>query len=916
MVEMAADSQKLLDEYKLKRDFSKTPEPSGVLEKLTFGSLTFVVQKHAARRLHYDFRLELDGVLKSWAVPKGPSLDVNEKRMAMMVEDHPLDYGSFEGVIARGNYGAGQVVVWDAGIYSPDEGGDLSFGDRERSEARMREDLEKGKLSFTLRGRKLKGSWTLVKTKRDPAEWLLIKHRDRYADSEREILTDDESVLSGLTIENLKEGRHAASLSVANILRRGRQSRFPDGLKPMSARSSERAFFSENWLFEPKLDGYRTIAFLDRGRVSLKSRTGREITNLFPMVAADIEALPHAELALDGEAVVLNDSGLPDFGLMQRSIESLERGTSAWSGIEDRVFYYAFDLLYVDGVDVRGLPLYERKSLLSKLLVPGEHVKTVDYVERDGESFFEAATRLGLEGIVGKRRDSPYQAGVRSDAWLKIKAIQGQEFVIGGYTKGLGERSDTFGALLLGYYDNGNLRYCGKVGSGFDQASLKELHDRLISMETAEGAFLEDPDLQGGDLHWTKPELVAQVKFSQWTSDGRLRGPVFLGLRFDVEPQSVRRESEAPRVLPGTAVGSVADVERSVEEVSASLLEQLSGKEDRVLADVDGFRLSLTNLNKPLWPEFENRPAVTKRDMIRYYASIGPWLLPHLKDRPLTLTRYPNGIRGQSFYQKHIDEIPDFVGTVDVFSSHAEGDVQNIMVNNLQTLIWLAQLANIEFHAWLSRVEVRPDAAGLSTGFIGSKEHVNESVLNYPDVIVFDLDPYIYSGEEGRGEEPELNRRAFEKTVEVALVLKETLDQLSLSSYLKTSGKTGLHIYVPVVRQYPYHVTRKACELIGRYLIQKAPKDITMEWSTAKRTGKVFLDYTQNVRGKNMASAYSLRPLPGATVSTPIGWEELERVYPTHLNIETVPERVKQKGDLWVDILDAKHDLNRLLGVG
>ena len=344
------------------------------------------------------------------------------------------------------------------------------------------------------------------------------------------------------------------------------------------------------------------------------------------------------------------------------------------------------------------------------------------------------------------------------------------------------------------------------------------------------------------------------------------------------------------------------------------MLEQLSGVQEKMLLDVAGHRISLTNLNKELWPAFEDRAAVTKRDMLRYYAGIGPAILPHLKDRPLTFTRYPNGIGGKSFYQKHWEQgLPEFVETVRLFSSHNEGDGEYIMVNNLATLVWLAQLANIEFHPWISRIEQRPDATHLGATFTGSREAIDASVLNYPDFVVFDLDPYIYSGEEKAGDEPELNRKAFSKGVEIARSLKDILDQLSLSSFPKTSGKTGLHIYVPILRQYDYQITRKTCELIGRFLLQQRPKDVTMEWSVNKRGGKIFLDHNQNTRSKNMASIYSLRPLPGAPVSTPLSWEELDGVYPTDFTIDTVPARVEAMGDLWAGVLEAKHDLRRLL---
>ena len=910
----------MLKDYEKKRDFSRTREPKAAASKLGGGSLRFVVQKHAARRLHYDFRLELGGVLKSWAVPKGPSLDPQEKSLAVLVEDHPLDYASYEGVIGHGNYGAGQVIVWDAGAYSPDEGGRLSFGDRGEAEERTRGELDLGKLSFTLRGRKLRGSWTLVRTTRGPKDWLLIKHRDEHASPDRDVLDDERSVQSGLSLEDLKAGRLPEPVAQPGDGTRseaegagyaGKKAAFPSRLKPMLARTVDKPFSHPDWLYEPKLDGYRVLAFLRQGAVRLLSRNGIDLTDRLQKVVGELEAQPEEELVLDGEIVAIGEGGMPDFGLLQRSMGMGRDAVKAVPG-EAKLVYYPFDLLYLNGRDLRRTPLVERKRLLAQLLLPGDHVRPVEYVEGEGESFFQAAVQLGLEGMVAKARNSLYEAGGRSASWLKVKSVQDQEFVVGGYTLGTGERSSTFGALLVGYYDGKELRFAGRVGSGYDHTTLVQMKGTLSGIEVKGCPFAPDPELDWQENRWVRPELVARVKFAQWTADDRLRAPVFTGLRPDVGPKTVKKES---RDVTAAVVGSTPPA-RSVPEVddAEQVLAQLSGREDRLILEVSGYRISLTNLNKELWPGFDGSAPVTKRDMIRYYALMGSAILPHLSDRPLTFTRYPDGINGNSFYQKHWEQkLPEFVETVRLFSSHREGDGDYITVNNLPTLLWLAQLANIEFHPWLSRTVPEPDALHLGTGFAGSKKAIDGSVLNYPDFIVFDLDPYIYSGREKSGDEPELNRRAFAKGVEVARSLKDILDQLSLSSFLKTSGKTGLHIYVPIQREYDYPVTRKTCELIGRFLLQRRPKEVTMEWTVDKRTGKIFLDHNQNTRSKNMASIYSLRPLPGAPVSTPLAWEELDEVYPTDLTINSVPERVKARGDLWASILDAKHDLRRLL---
>ena len=909
----------MLEKYKSKRDFSRTREPDSTPPEPGRSGLIFVVQKHAARRLHYDFRLELDGVLKSWPVPKGPSLDPKEKRLAVMVEDHPLDYATFEGVIAHGNYGAGQVIVWDTGFYSPDEGGWLSFGDREEAQERMRRELEGGKLSFTLRGHKLKGSWTLVRTTRGHNDWLLIKHKDGYADHDRDVLQEDKSVVSGLTIADLKAGRMPdpskamVPKDIPGILKEieglAKPAPFPMGTKPMLAGTVDQPFSHAEWLFEPKLDGIRILAHVKDGKVTLRSRNGNHLTDRYPLVVRELESQSGQDMVLDGEIATLNDQGLPDFGLLQRSIKAAAK---SHLDIAPPIVYYPFDLLHFAGFDLRRVPLFKRKELLELVLSEGECLQQVETVQADGEVFFQAAKKLGLEGMIAKRRDSIYEPGARSHAWLKVKVVHSQELVIGGYSAGTGTRSATFGALLVGYYDDsGELRYAGSVGSGFDNPMLDEMLDALRPLEVDQRPFSDDPALGKIKVTWVRPELVAQVKFAQWTDDDRLRAPVFMGLRSELDPKSVRRES-AEFSVPSVASGPT--VPGDMKSEAAEVLDQLSRSREKLILEIGNHRISITNLNKVFWPEVGEQKAITKRDMISYYARMGPLIIPHLRDRPLTLTRYPNGIDGTSFYQKRWeDKLPEFVERFRLFSSHNEGDVEYIVVNNLPTLIWLAQLADIELHPWLSRIVSGADAQSLPTNFTGTKAQLEASVLNYPDFIVFDLDPYIYSGKEKTGDEPEPNRRAFAKAGEVAHTLKDILDQLSLSSFLKTSGKTGLHIYVPVLRQYNYSITRKTCELVGRFLMQQRPNDVTMEWSVSKRAGKIFLDHNQNVRGKNMASIYSLRPLPGAPVSTPLSWDELSDVYPTQFDIESVPKRVEEIGDLWADIHGAKHDLSRLL---
>lgn len=908
----------MLQEYGKKRDFSHTPEPPPEGSQVDEGPLIFVVQKHAARRLHYDLRLEVDGVLKSWSVPKGPSLDPGEKRLAVMVEDHPLDYGSFEGVIPRGEYGAGQVIVWDNGTYSPDEGGQFSFHDRADAEERMRRGLAEGKLSVLLRGSKLKGSWALVKMQRGENDWLLIKHRDRFARADRNILEEDRSVVCGLTIEDLKAGRlPGRPKSLGAPARPGdlpgaRRARFPASLTPMMATLTDSPFSNPDWLFEPKLDGVRSLALIHAGEVKLLSRSGLDATRQYPSLVEDLGGQPERELVLDGEIVAPDEQGRPSFQRLQQRLNLTRQADIRRADAEVPVLYYVFDLLHVGGYDLRAVALAQRKALLERLLLPSDYVRLLEHFEEDGEAAYDAAVAHGLEGIIAKRRDSRYESDRRSRHWLKVKVTRSDEFVIGGYGEGLGSRADTFGALLIGHHDDrGHLVYVGHVGSGFDDRTLVDLRRRLDSICTQECPFSETPPLKTATT-WVRPELVAEVKFAQWTEDGHLRAPVFLRLREDKPAAQVRASQVVS--APARSTFSIADAPDSLKVEVEGVLEQMENRRDKFIVTVAGHKLPLSNLEKEFWPTLEGRRALTKRDLIVYLARVSPYLLSHLRDRPLSLTRYPDGITGEHFYQKHWDQPrPEFVESVRLFSEHNEGDQEYLMCNNLPTLLWLGQVADLELHTWYSRVSPEPDGHHLSAEFTGSAENIGGSLLNYPDFIVFDLDPYIYSGRESAGDEPELNRKAFARTREVALWLKELLDSLSLSSFVKTSGRTGLHVYVPIQRDLEYDAVRSACETIGRFLLRQHPREITMEWAVKRRTGKVFFDHNQNARGKTLASVYSPRPLPEAAVSMPLRWDELDRVYPTDFTILTAPQRLAEVGDLWGGILDAKHDLQAFL---
>ncbi len=917
----------MLEKYREKRDFQRTPEPAPASEPNPRARLLFVVQKHAASQLHYDFRLEVDGVLKSWPIPKGPSLDPADKRLAMMVEDHPLDYASFEGVIPKGEYGGGQVIVWDAGTYSPDEDGKLSFDDPDEAQGRMRDGLAKGKLSFLLRGHKLKGSWTLVKMARGKDEWLFIKHKDRFADPDRDILEEDRSVLSGLTIADLKAGhlpdRQRRRLIVqAGDLAGARPAPFPKSIETMQATLTEHAFSSPEWYFEPKMDGVRAIALIRRGKARLQSRRGLDATRQYPGIAAELALQTEPELVLDGEIVALDARGAPSFQLLQQRLNLTREADIRRAESQIPAFYYAFDVLYAGGYDLRGAPLAERKDLLAQLLLPSGHVRLLEHFSEEGEAAYEAATEHGLEGVVAKKKDSVYESGRRTRTWLKVKASREDEFVVGGYTQGAGARASTFGALLVGQYDDaGRLVYAGNVGTGFDDRTLQDLRGRLEALKTdgcpfgviePGGSRWKPPrSASGGPTTWVRPELVASVKFAQWTEDNHLRAPSFRGLRPDKAPREVRRERAVPP--PSEAVADSTRDGASDADV-AEVLEQLQSPRDRFVLKVMGHKLHVTNLDKEFWPALAGRRALTKRDLLVYLARVSPYLLPHMRDRPLTLTRYPNGIAAGHFYQKHWEApLPDYVSTVTLFSEQFQEDHEYLICDNLPTLLWLGQMADIELHTWYSRVNPAPDGHHLGTAFTGSAKNIDASLLNFPDFIVFDLDPYIYSGKETGGAEPELNRKAFRKTCDVALWLKDLLDSLSLSSFVKTTGKTGLHIYVPVLRRLDYDAVRSAAGTIGTFLMRAHPKDVTMEWSVPKRAGKVFFDHNQNSRGKTLASVYSPRPSPEAAVSMPVRWDELKDIYPPDFTILNACERLEQVGDLWAGILSEKHDLAALL---
>jgi bifunctional non-homologous end joining protein LigD len=905
-----------LDRYAAKRTFTSTPEPEPRPAAARGGPLLFVVQKHAARRMHYDFRLELDGVLKSWAVPKGPTLALGEKRLAVEVEDHPFDYASFEGVIPARQYGAGNVIVWDCGVYSPDEGQQYSFDDRAAAQERVRAGLAEGKLSFFLRGEKVKGSFALVRTS-TAKQWLLLKHSDRFANGS-DVLSRSRSVLSGAALDELSASKAPARLDAARLAPGGPVEAMPKKLEPMLAEIGTAPLSSADWLYEPKVDGYRVIAFVHRGMVRLQSRRGIDLTPAFPEIVADLAAQAVEQLVLDAEIVALGPDGRPSFNALQNRTQIKTAREIAEAQRHSPVVLLCFDLLHFAGLNLRGAPYVDRRRYLSQCLLPSAHIQLV-HAAADAPKLYAAALESGFEGIVAKRKDSPYQPGKRSANWLKFKSTQTAELVVGGYTKGKGAR-EPLGALLLGYWKGGKLQYAGHVGSGLTDQGVGELRQQLGELTRKTPPFATKPPLHRPTT-WLDPQLVVEVSFSDWTPDGLLRAPVFLRVRDDIDPATIDHgpDEAGARQDRGSARRSPVGARpaRTPANEIESILQQLGSKSNRIDLTVGDARLRLTNLDRVYWPADPRAkyPEITKRDLLRYLAAVSPFMLPHLEHRPLTMIRMPEGIEGERFFQKHWDQaMPAFVETMTVYSGHKDDQHAYIVANNLPTLLWLGQNGTLEFHVWHSRACPGPDAASNSTDYASSRAALEASVLNYPDYLVFDIDPYIYSGKEPKGAEPELNKKGFAVGRRVAFWLHALLEEMSLEAVVKTSGKTGLHVFVPIERTVTFEQAREICERVGRHLLRAHPQEITLEWATEKRTGRIFIDYNMNVRGKTLNVAYSPRGVPGAPVSMPLTWEALEAAEPLDFRLPNVIARLEKAGDRWHDVFSTKQSLARAFG--
>ena len=781
-----------LTAYRRKRDPARTPEPMAGDEhgrsRQRGKQPIFVVQRHDARRLHYDFRLERDGALASWAVPKGVPLETGQRALAIHVEDHPLEYAAFEGEIPKGEYGAGTVEIWDRGTYD------------------LVEEKKDGGLTVRLHGKRLEGLWTLVPAglDGDPRNWLLLRKReDGFAGGRRRAPRDYRPMLASL----------------------GDPKHIPTGA----------------WVFEIKWDGYRIVSRLAGGETAeLRSRKGEDYRHRFPGVAKALpSALSTTDCVVDGEVCALDEQGRPSFSAMQQGKP------------ETPIVYYVFDLLEVEGEPIVDLPLRERRERLAALLRPRREVRLSETFD-DGRALAEAVKAQGLEGMMAKRADSRYRPGERTRDWLKIKpGRQRQEFVIGGYTRGQGRRAGTFGALVLGVPQGDELVYVGNVGTGFSERTIELVREKLRPLESRESPFRAVPKMprvRRSCFVWVRPELVAEIEFVEWTHDGRLRAPVFQGLREDKSARDVRREEPPLAELP--------------TEIR---------KGNRLL--------ELSNLDKVFFPG----DGITKGDLLAYYRAVAPVVLPHVKGRPFTMKRYPDGIEGGHFFQKDAPvHMPEWIPTREFEVSTRESprrrrQIRVPLVDDELALLWMVNMGCIDLNTWYSRVD-RPER---------------------PDFVLFDLDPAADVG--------------FAEVVEVALLVKDVLDALGLVGFAKTSGSDGMHVLVPVERRYGYDQTREFAEIVAGTLARTHRGLVTTEWSKAKRRG-VLIDANQNGEGKTIASVYSVRPHPGAPVSTPLRWEEVrDGLDPRAFGMGEVLARIERHGDLFEGVLTQRQSLGKAL---
>ena len=966
----------MLQEYRKKRSFDKTPEPTG--GKASGEQLVFVVQKHDASRLHYDFRLEMNGVLKSWAIPKGPSLNPADKRLAMMVEDHPYNYRDFEGIIPEGNYGAGTVIVWDEGTYEPLE----PAKSKAEAEKILQKALKTGSLKIRMHGKKLKGEFALVHIHgREENAWLLIKHKDEFA-ATKDITKADRSVVSGKTLHQVETDKKArqwtskghdhqtapagskpkktseAGKAVtptppepvagkkasagkkstpAFAAVAGKKAPRPAHVKPMLATMVEEPFDGKDWLYEIKWDGYRAVADLRKGKVALDSRNNISFNEKFAVVRDALAALD-INAVLDGEVVALNEDGTASFQLLQNYLKQ---------GKETNLVYYVFDILWYEGRDLTQLPLVERKQLLESILpADNDVIRYSGHIVEKGRAFFAAALKKGLEGVMAKQCDSLYAMDTRSRSWLKIKNNRQMEVIIGGFTKGRESRK-YFGAVILGKYEGKTLRYVGHSGSGFDQQGLKDLYARLQPLITEKCPFEPRPKTNM-PATWVRPELVCVVKFTEVTDEGSLRHPIFMGLREDKrgnEEKDVKvvkapldREAKRKKAAPpgrrskkipvkvermvratvkllkagtqkegpgtkavksgpekggsgGKALKTVPLKEKVGKETTGKRTKTKETTKDSKTKDITGSligpeekekevqvagrSLTLTNAQKLYW----KKEKISKGDLLNYYHSVAEYILPYLVDRPQSMNRYPDGIEGMHFYNKNVGEhTPSWIKTL-VYAAGDEGkETKYLVAKDEASLLYMANLGCIEMNPWHSRA--------------GKPEK--------PDWCVIDLDPDTSN--------------TFQQVMEAARITRDLLESAGVKSYCKTSGSTGMHIYIPLGAAYSYDQSKMLAELVVGLVHEQIPGYTSLERSPAKRKGKMYLDFLQNRATQTIAAPYSLRPKPGATVSMPLHWEELRpSLAISDFTIHNALDRIRHEGDIFQPVLGKGIDLRKVL---
>jgi bifunctional non-homologous end joining protein LigD len=850
-----------LDPYRAKRDSSRTPEPFGVARAAARSragaSYAFVIQQHAARRMHWDFRLEIDGVLVSWAVPRGPSVDPKEKRLAVQTEDHPLEYGGFEGIIPAGNYGAGAVILWDRGLYRTLDG------------AAPGEGVARGKLDIELQGEKLGGRWALVRTKRgEGKEWLLFKKADGSPAAPEPVVALPGSVLSGLTVEELRKGvtRDEELAALADAAGAPRRAVRAAALSPMLAETAERAFTRAGWIFELKYDGWRVLVGRDEGGgARIQSRRGRDLGDAFPEVVEAAAHLPCRSFVLDGEIIASAKKETGSFEQLQGRVGQTNPVTVAQLAAEVPVAVQCFDLLAVAGYDLRALPLTARKRILRRLLPARGTFRFADHVEEEGEALFAAAVEHRVEGIVAKRADSPYRAGRRSRDWLKIKAPKTADLAVVGYVPGKGSRR-RLGSLMLAWRQGDGFRYAGNAGSGLDEDKIRALLDHFEGRRRDTPEFDFDGVERPRDAVFVEPDLVAQVRYAEVTSAGVLRQPVFERLRDEkeVEDCDARPRGEEPAVRRPEAEEENSEFRIQNPEAAAPLPEANPPTALRAPQS----RLRLTNLDKVFWPA----EGYTKGDLLAYYEAIWPHLAPYLSDRPLVLTRYPDGIEGKSFFQKNAPEFtPEWVETCRI------EDTEFFVCNELETLLYVINTGCIPLHLWSAR----------------------HATIDRPDWTILDLDP---------------KGAPFSDVVKVARHIHSILEPLGAPHFVKTSGQDGLHILLPLAATLSHDQAKALAEVLARVVAAELPAIATVARPLGDRGGKVYVDFLQNGFGKTIAGPYSVRPRPGAPVSAPLAWREVgARLDPSRFTIRTLPKRAGGRPDPLAAVLGEAIDVAAVL---